>query len=129
VDKVIAVFDMSREDAINVAEIMKKGYEMSVANNIYRSNREFREILKKQEELKAAKEAAEAAEAKKHRFSRLFFGKPHVTPDLWHDPKLLASMKEQGSTYHNGGRIRRKSKTNGRKPITHKIKNLKKFNI
>ena len=133
VDEVIAAFNISREDAINVVEIMKEGHEMSDANNIYRnrlrSRREFKEILKKQAELKAAKEAAEAAEAKKHRWYRLFFGKPYVTPDLWHDPNLHASMIDRGTTYHNGGRIRRKSKTNGRKPITHKIKNLKKFNI
>jgi hypothetical protein len=37
--------------------------------------------------------------------------------------------QEQGAYGYRGGRMRKKSKTNGRKPITHKIKNLKKFNI
>jgi len=54
----------------------------------------------------------------------------YVKKHLWHDPKLDEIYDAKLDDYgYRGGRIRRKSKTNGRKPITHKIKNLKKFNI
>jgi len=86
VDKVIAEFNMSREDAINVAEIMKEGYEMNIANNIYSRRLEMKEILKKQAELEAAKEAAAA---KSNIFYRSIFGKPYVTPD----PKVAAGYE------------------------------------
>ena len=61
------------EDAKEVVKLMKEGYNMVVARNIHRSNKEIKQIYEQQAELEKAKEAAEA---KKHRIYRMFFGTP-----------------------------------------------------
>ena len=69
----IAAFNMSREDAIKVVEIMKKGHNMNVARNIHRNDVESK---KSSIERAAAAAAKEAAAAKSNRFYRAVFGKP-----------------------------------------------------
>jgi hypothetical protein len=97
VNEVIAMLKMSKEDAINVVKLMNQGYEMSVANNIYRHRLESKEILKKQAELEAAKEAAAA---KNNRFYRSIFGKP-VEPRVTRRTQSGNDYEEMQNYYLN----------------------------
>lgn len=89
VNDVTDASNMSEDDAIEVEQLMNKGYNREFAINLHRNNKEITQIYEKLVRLEKAKKA----EAKKHRLYRWFFGGPA-------EPRVT---ERTGNDYENFG--------------------------